>query len=178
MVADLTCSEFHSLFNLAISVIGPQRFNLLSDCAGIFFFSPSLSVLTVLQISHILHIHHFGYIRPTHPVHSPLRFVATDLRFTMRTLRSIFKLTITALIDTVLCLHVKWPVSCVSTAKSHSSSARLILCKPFNWILLRKSLIPAPAHPQDSWIICSSTGCQHWAFFLSKPFFTCKWSPC
>lgn len=139
------------------------------------------SATAVLQISHFLPIHHSRFISQTHPVNcpSPLRFVATDLLFTMRTLRSIFTLTITALSYTALRLCVKLPVSCVSAAKSYSSSARLILCKPIGSCWGKDSrAVPARARPQDSWIIYSSTDRQHWAFSLSKPFFTCKWSPC
>lgn len=127
----------------------------------------------------ILPIHHSSYISLTHPVNcpSPLWFVATDLRFTMRILRSIFRLTITALSYTALRLCAKRPVSCVSTAKSYSSSAKLILCKLFNSCWGESSrAVPAHARPQDSWIICSSR-LSALSIFLTQTFFHMQMKP-
>lgn len=163
---------------------------LFRDLGWVSFISPSTSALTetitvpspatappqsFIFPALLLPIHHSTYISLTHPVNclSPLRFVATDFWFTMKTLWSIFRLTITALSNTAMWLCVKRPVSCVSTAKSYSSSARLILFKPFNWILLRNRLTSRSC-------MCSSTRLMNHLFirrlsalsiFLKRTFF-------
>lgn len=74
----------------------------------------------------------------------------------------------------VLQARVKWPVICVRTAKSYSSGARLILCKPFNWIAARRK-------PVSYFCMCSSArpithlsvpsiDCRHLAFPTSERF--------
>ena len=88
----------------------------------------------------------------THPINRPfpLRFVHADLQFKTGTLRFIFTHKQLPHYAATLQRHVQWPVNCVCTAKSYGSGARLILCKPFNWIPLWRK-------PMSPFCTCSST---------------------
>ena len=140
-----------------------------------FFFLPASSLLPHTQIlcpescsctsycsqkipcSHLLPIHPFHHCKhgtcvraPTRPINRPFppRFVRAGLQFKLRPLRFIFTTgkQLPHYTTTLQQQHVKWPVA----AKSYSSPARLILCKPFNWILLRREPMSYPR-------TCSST---------------------